>query len=171
MYAVCPGPAGCRWNSADRCKVASIETGCGLPMWGLSKLICAGNYPRDCPIIDAMFNYMNGWIKGECGAVDGTWCAFGKSYVSTSGTPLYAYCLQITGTTTTKPTTTTTDTMTIMATTTTITATTTTTFITTATTTTTRYITTTTTNHKNKGVFKYNAQTSNSKHLPSVYNW
>ena len=91
MKAVCQGQAGCQFNSA-RCKVVSIETTCGNILNKLANLICDGNHPSKCPQLEGVFNYMNNWIGSEYGHVGGT-SAVGNKFVSSSGTPLFAYCV------------------------------------------------------------------------------
>merc|ERR1711892_763091 len=85
MRAVCVGDSSCERSSA-RCQVVDFEVAvhrCGNAMWGLSKKLCSGKYPRDCPQMDGLFNYMKGYSDyGDVGVVSGKWYALGKDYTS-----------------------------------------------------------------------------------------
>ena len=59
----------------------------------LSEILCNNDDPSDCDVMDGLFNYMNAWTGGECGAIKGErWCASGENYVSGDGGIFYAYC-------------------------------------------------------------------------------
>ena len=63
-------------------------------MAGLSKKICNGKYPRDCPSMDGMFSdHKSLAVMGACGTLSGYWCASGKAHVSFESKQLYAYCV------------------------------------------------------------------------------
>jgi len=94
MRAVCGGDSSCKYSSA-RCQVVDLEAAysCQI-MLGLSKKLCGGKRPKECPQMDGLFNYMNGYSRGECGVADGSWCANGEDYASGNGKTYYAYCVQ-----------------------------------------------------------------------------
>ena len=93
MKAVCNGEslASCSYTSA-RCRVTPLSAVCGDQMYTLSKLICNGTQPDQCPQMEGMFADMRDWHGSECGAVGGQWCVQGKTFMSSAGTPAYAYC-------------------------------------------------------------------------------
>merc|ERR1712098_444249 len=74
-------------------EVVDFELNCGNPMLGLAKKLCEGNNPRNCPEMNGLFNYMKDW-SGECGVVNGTWCAQGNSYTPENPPVYYAYCVK-----------------------------------------------------------------------------
>merc|ERR1711892_691723 len=87
MRAVCIGDSSCSYSSA-RCQVVDFEVAvnrCGNAMYGLSKKLCSGKYPRDCPQMDGLFNYMKGYPYGDVGVVSGTWYAIGNDHTSGNG--------------------------------------------------------------------------------------
>jgi len=94
MKAVCPGDSSCKYYGA-RCQEVDFQNAasrCGNAMLGLAKKLCGGaTRPNDCPAMDGLFNYMNGWSHGECGVVNGKWCVAGNSYTSGSPSVYYAY--------------------------------------------------------------------------------
>ena len=103
MKAVCSGPSGCKYSS-NRCLVTPLSTNCNNPMYPLSKLLCSGSKPRNCPQFEGVFSYMSGWYGGECGRVGYDWCANGEDFVAgtldtspgrTQGQAevYYAYCV------------------------------------------------------------------------------
>ena len=103
MKAVCSGPSGCKYSS-NRCLVTPLSTNCNNPMYPLSKLLCSGSKPRNCPQFEGVFSYMCGWYGGECGRVGYDWCANGEDFVAgtldtspgrTQGQAevYYAYCV------------------------------------------------------------------------------
>ena len=60
----------------------------------LSKKLCSGKSPVNCPKLNGMFNYMKNWRRGgggECGVVNGVSCAPGKNHVAGNG-DTFAYC-------------------------------------------------------------------------------
>jgi len=94
MRAVCSGDSSCSYYSS-RCQVVDFESQyCTYPMWGLAKKICGGNKrPNECPEMNGLFNYMKNWA-GECGVVNGTWCARGDRTTPENPPVYYAYCVQ-----------------------------------------------------------------------------
>jgi len=93
MRAVCNGDSSCRFNS-ERCQVVDLESShCDNPMWGLAKKLCGG-MPDKCPEMDGLFAYLQGWGPGECGVVNGEWCAVGNSRRSGNPYIYYAYCVK-----------------------------------------------------------------------------
>ena len=93
MKAVCLYDSGCNRNSAG-CRVTPLSKHCGEPMYGLSKKICNGKTPRQCPSMDGMFSdHSSSYRSVACGTISGKWCAPGKDFVSSEAKPLYAYCV------------------------------------------------------------------------------
>ena len=91
MEAVCSGPSGCSYTSSS-CIITPLSTNCENPLKPLSQALCgSGSKPTTCSDTDGMFNYMNAWGGGACGAVGTKWCADGKEYIS-GGTVYTAYC-------------------------------------------------------------------------------
>ena len=91
MEPVCVGPSGCSYNTGN-CKVTPLSTICGSAMSPLSKLLCDGQNPNQCPIMDQMFSVYTEDGKGDRGAVDGKWYVEGINHTSTKEKPLFAYC-------------------------------------------------------------------------------
>ena len=81
MAAVCSGPPYCR-HSSKRCLVTTLSTDCNNPMYPLSKILCGGSNPRNCPLFEGVFSYMANWYGGECGRVGYNWCAYGDEFVA-----------------------------------------------------------------------------------------
>ena len=81
-------------NYDNRCQLVSIEQSCKNPMSGIATALnCTGI--RNCPHLEGVFNYMNNWKSGsECGNVGGNYCVKGQNYISSTRTPLFAYCVQ-----------------------------------------------------------------------------
>ena len=103
LKAVCAGPNGCQYNT-DRCLVTPLSTNCPNPMIELSKALCNGKTPRDCSKTNGMFNYMHKWtynnsekLNGECGALNGKWCAIGQNLISGKDGDFFAYCVKPNG--------------------------------------------------------------------------
>jgi len=99
MRAVCTGDSSCRWSSS-RCVAVEFESeDCGVPMKGLAKKVCGDNTttPRDCKELNGLFNYIKNWSGGECGVVNGAYCAQGKDYTPANPPVYYAYCVKISG--------------------------------------------------------------------------
>ena len=96
MRAVCPGGDTCQYSSS-RCQVVVFERsvcGANASMTGLAKEVCGEEkLPTDCPQLDGLFVYMNGWEGGECGVVDGQQCVNGSNYISGKHAVYYAYCV------------------------------------------------------------------------------
>jgi|ERR1712098_686534 len=96
MRAVCNGDSSCH-NYSPRCEVVDLETfpgSCGNPMWGLAKKLCGEDKnARKCPQMNGLFNFMPNW-SGECGIVDGVWCARGNALTPGNPPVYYAYCIQ-----------------------------------------------------------------------------
>jgi len=97
MRAVCNGDTSCP-NYSERCQVVDLEvftSSCGNPMWGLAKKVCGGDTnPRNCPEMNGLFNYLKDWFGGECGVVNGIWCAQGNNFTPGNPPVYYAYCVQ-----------------------------------------------------------------------------
>jgi len=91
MSAVCPGDEKCKYSSPD-CLVTSLSKKCYAPMYPLSRKVCGGRSPKDCPALSGVFSTMAGLSGGECGVVGNTWCAKGKDITATSARQYYAYC-------------------------------------------------------------------------------
>ena len=80
MRAVCNGDYTCHWSSG-RCQVVELESDhCGMPMRGISLELCSEEYPSNCPQLEGLFNYLNGYY--ECGIVRGSYC---DDYISKQG--------------------------------------------------------------------------------------
>ena len=80
----------CKYSS-NICKVTPLSTNCNNPLDPLSKLLCSGDRPLNCPQFEGVFSYMSNWVGGECGRVGSRWCARGDDFVS--GVKVYyAYC-------------------------------------------------------------------------------
>ena len=93
MRAVCGGNSGCRWSSR-RCQIVDFEaTVCGYTMYGLAEKVCGKKNPRYCTQLDGLFVYLNGYFGGECGVINGRYCANGNRYTSGNPTTYYAYCV------------------------------------------------------------------------------
>ena len=60
----------------------------------LSEILCNGVHPQHCDPLEGVFNYMYDWEGGECGSVDGSWCAWGREYTAGSKPEetYYGYC-------------------------------------------------------------------------------
>ena len=91
MEAVCSGDEKCKYYSQD-CMVTSLSTKCFAPLYSLSKKVCNGRSPKDCPALQGVFSHMKGLSGGECGVVENTWCAKGKAVTATSPRQYFAYC-------------------------------------------------------------------------------
>jgi hypothetical protein len=77
----CQATQGCTYND-NICTQTNNETSCGNPMAGLSMLICNGQYPGQCQLLNGVYQYMgNNWVGG-CGVENGGWCAQGNSYMN-----------------------------------------------------------------------------------------
>jgi len=92
MRAVCNGDSSCQYSSA-RCQVVDFEDSCGNPMYGLSRKLCSGKRPNQCPQMDGLFTYRK-YRGGECGVVSEKWCVAGNGYTSGNGKTYYAYCIK-----------------------------------------------------------------------------
>ena len=93
MRAVCAGDSRCRWSST-RCQVVELESRlCGYTMYGLAEKICGNRDPRQCAQLDRLFAYLTGYYGGECGVVDGKYCAYGNRYIAGNPDVVYAYCV------------------------------------------------------------------------------
>ena len=93
MRAVCAGDSRCRWSST-RCQVVELESRlCGYTMHGLAEKICGNRDPRQCAQLDRLFAYLTGYHGGECGVVDGKYCAYGNRYIAGNPDVVYAYCV------------------------------------------------------------------------------
>jgi len=91
MEAVCPGDEGCKYSS-ENCTVTNLSTKCFAPLYPLSRKICNGRSPKDCPALQGVFSHMEGLSGGECGVVGDKWCFRGKTTTVTSPRQYYAYC-------------------------------------------------------------------------------
>ena len=98
MKAVCSGPSDCKFSSS-RCQVTPLSTNCLNPLYPLSKVLCSGSNPPNCPQTEGLFSFMSNWFGGECGRVGKSWCAKGDDFEagaleSSSGKVglYYAYC-------------------------------------------------------------------------------
>ena len=91
MKAVCPGDETCKFSSQD-CLVTPLSTQCMAPLYPLSKKVCNGRAPKDCPVLQGVFSHMEGLSGGECGVVEDKWCFRGKTTTVTSARQYYAYC-------------------------------------------------------------------------------
>jgi len=92
LKAVCSGPTDCQYTDTTKCMVTKLSTDCSNPLKPLSKAICSGSGPADCPEIDGVFSYLKGYFRGPCGVLDGEYCTWGPQQVSTEEKPLFAYC-------------------------------------------------------------------------------
>ena len=95
MTAVCNGgfDTTCPGNS-HTCLVTDISIGCGNSVMDeLSKHICNENDPRNCIKLEGVFSYKKGWFGGECGVVNGSYCALGKNHVSGESVVYHALCV------------------------------------------------------------------------------
>ena len=45
--------------------VTMLSTNCNNPMYPLSKLLCSGSNPRNCPQFERVFSYMSNWYDRE----------------------------------------------------------------------------------------------------------
>jgi len=79
LAAVCDGAAGCGYND-DKCKISSLSSICGMPMYEASQILCgADTYPSNCPEFTDIYNYMFGWSSGSACGTDGSgWCTTGN---------------------------------------------------------------------------------------------
>lgn len=82
MRAICSGPSSCKYSDTSKCIVTPLSTNCNNPMYPLSKVICSGSKPRNCPQFEGVFSYMKNWYGGECGRVGSDWCANGDDFVA-----------------------------------------------------------------------------------------
>jgi len=87
MKAVCNGAdpecSNLKFESdLKNCTVTPLTSPCQEPMYALSKILCDVESPKKCSQLDGVFMYTNGWAGGECGAVDGKWCAVGNWHTS-----------------------------------------------------------------------------------------
>ena len=62
--------------------VTTLSSNCNNPMYPLSKLLCSGTKPRNCPQFEGVFSYMSNWYGGEGGRVGYDWCANGDDFVA-----------------------------------------------------------------------------------------
>jgi len=97
MRAVCAGDSSCNFYS-ERCQLVDFESShCIDPMGGLANKLC-GEYtgPGGCPEMNGLFIYSNRWGPGECGVVNGEWCAEGNHHISVNPSVFvyYAYCVK-----------------------------------------------------------------------------
>jgi len=108
MKAICSGPSSCKYSDTSKCIITPLSTNCNNPMYPLSKVICSGSKPRNCPQFEGVFSYMKNWYGGECGRVGSDWCANGDDFVAgtTEASPgqeeqlpeaetFYGYCAKI----------------------------------------------------------------------------
>ena len=93
MEAVCSGNQHCKYSSSD-CVVTPLSTKCYSPMHSLSRKICKGKHPRDCPALEGVFSHMKGFSGGECGVVNNTWCARGNAITAQNTGQYFAYCAE-----------------------------------------------------------------------------
>eukprot|EP00092_Neocalanus_flemingeri_P028576 GFUD01031032.1.p1 GENE.GFUD01031032.1~~GFUD01031032.1.p1 ORF type:complete len:911 (-),score=155.86 GFUD01031032.1:100-2832(-) len=93
MEAVCSGNQRCKYSSSD-CVVTPLSTKCFAPMYSLSKRICSGRQPRECPALKGVFSHMTGLSGGECGVVGNTWCAKGNDFTAQNNSHYFAYCAE-----------------------------------------------------------------------------
>jgi len=84
MKAICSGPSSCKYSDTSKCIITPLSTNCNNPMYPLSKVICDGSKPRNCPQFEGVFSYMKNWYGGECGRVGSDWCANGDDFVAGS---------------------------------------------------------------------------------------
>ena len=91
MKAVCDGPPGCKYKS-PHCSVTPLSLDCGNAMYPISKLICNGETPYKCQVLDGVFGDMHNYYGSELGYVDGKG-AMGKDFVSKKENPYFAYCV------------------------------------------------------------------------------
>jgi len=84
MKAICSGPSSCKYSDTSKCIITPLSTNCNNPMYPLSKVICSGSKPRNCPQFEGVFSYMKSWYGGECGRVGSDWCANGDDFVAGS---------------------------------------------------------------------------------------
>ena len=74
----CAGPEDCSF-SGPQCTVTSF-TKCGNSMSELSRSICDGQNPNNCPKLYDVFIYMNNYGRnGACGGGPG-WCKQGSNF-------------------------------------------------------------------------------------------
>lgn len=70
-------------NSGDfsdsKCLDVGFRDG-SLPMHSISKVICDGNTPDACALLEGVFTYMGEKYRGGCGVVDSGWCTDGDNY-------------------------------------------------------------------------------------------
>ena len=75
----CVGPSSCT-HSGSGCTITSL-TGCGNPMRDLSRSICNGNNPNNCPKLYGVFAYMYNYASDEsCYADNNVWSCSGKQW-------------------------------------------------------------------------------------------
>ena len=131
MDAVCSGDHNCQYYDREMCIVTPLSQDCSSPMQEFQKskfpfhkqsilgrlalkdVLCNKQDVKYCDPMEGLFNYMKDWL-GECGIVDGEWCAHGNDFVagSSPADTYYGYCaqsLQLTSTTTDSSTTVTTN--------------------------------------------------------------
>ena len=99
MTAVCNGgfDSTCPGNSYS-CMTTDLSIDCGNSVMDeLSTHICNENDPRNCKEIEGVFSYKKGWFGGECGVVNGSYCALGTNHVSGDPVVYHALCVDCQG--------------------------------------------------------------------------
>ena len=78
LINTCVGASSCQF-SGPQCTVTAL-TGCDHPMRDLSKSICSGRTPPNCPGLRDVYAYMHNWDNDACGTDGSDWCTAGKRY-------------------------------------------------------------------------------------------
>ena len=77
----CPAPTGCL-RSDENCIATGLDD-CDNPMREVSKAICNGEDPTNCPDFDGVYAYDASLQSGSaCGVEEGQWCVHGNNYTN-----------------------------------------------------------------------------------------
>jgi len=93
MYPVCKGPPSCLWASTQgHCIVTPLTGGCSYSMLmkKLSEILCQTDRATQCPALNKVFQYHNGYSTQ--GSIDRVKVMNGAYKTSTSDAPLFAFC-------------------------------------------------------------------------------